>query len=183
MSRPDDAERQETWFGCPVAWGGAEWEVAFEAELLDRALPLANPQLSSYLARRANALHAALPSDTGDAGRVRQEVAFRLAHGEPTVVDVARRLAMSPRTLHRRLREESTTFSDIVESLRRERAESLLADGAMSASQVAVLLGYAEPAAFFRAFRRWTGMTPSAWRSGVAGRASAATAEGATHNA
>lgn len=164
MARPDDAGRQEQWFGCPVAWGSAQLEIAFDAAVLDWPLPLANPQLSSYLARRADELHSALPVPTGDAGRVRLEIAALLAFGEPNIGDVAKRLAMSARTLHRRLQAESTSFSAIVESLRRERAELLLADSTMSASQVAMLLGFAEPATFFRAFRRWTGMTPSAWR-------------------
>lgn len=164
MPRPADAERQEQWFGCPVAWGSALLEVAFDATVLDLTLPLANPQLSQYLARRAEELHAALPVPTGEAGRVRQEVATMLAFGEPTIADVARRLAMSARTVHRRLQEESTSFSAIVETLRRERAELLLTDAGTSASQVAMLLGYAEPATFFRAFKRWTGMTPSEWR-------------------
>jgi AraC-like DNA-binding protein len=164
MTRPNDAERQEQWFACPVSWGGPLMELAFDASVLELTLPLANPNLSSYLARRADELHAALPSETTDADRVRREVAALLAFGEPAVADVAKRLAMSVRTLHRRLQDESTSFSAIVESLRRERAELLLADATTSASQVAMLLGYAEPATFFRAFRRWTGMTPSTWR-------------------
>jgi AraC-like DNA-binding protein len=78
---------------------------------------------------------------------------------------VARRLAVSDRTLHRRLAGEGTTFAALVDEARRERAQLLLEDRRLSCSEVAFLLGYAEPAAFFRAFRRWTGETPQAWRT------------------
>jgi AraC-like DNA-binding protein len=79
---------------------------------------------------------------------------------------VARRLALSARTLHRRLAEEGTGFSALVDEVRRTRALALLEDGKLAASQAAFLLGFQDPAAFFRAFRRWTGTTPRAWREG-----------------
>jgi AraC-like DNA-binding protein len=89
-----------------------------------------------------------------------------LVSGEPKQGEVARVLAVSARTLARRLAEEGTTLGGLVEEARRERALLLLDDHSLSCSEIAFLLGYSEPAAFFRAFKRWTGTTPQALRRG-----------------
>lgn len=165
LPRPRDPERHEQWFGCPVSWGGGTFEVAFHATMLALPLPRAEPHLFGYLARRVEALHAALPVGARWSERAGREIGDLLARGEPRLADVARRLAVSERTLHRRLAEEDTRFADLVDAARRERATLLLDDPHLSVAQVAFLLGYAEPAAFFRAFRRWTGGTPQQWRA------------------
>ena len=165
MPAPLDPERHERWFGCPVSWGAPLFEVAFEASVLDLPLPKRDPALFGYLARRVEALHEALPEDVRWADKVRREIGVQLAHGEPRIADIARRLAVSDRTLHRRLTEEDTTFAAILDALRRERAELLLENKRLNSSEVAFLLGYVEPAAFFRAFKRWTGETPQEWRA------------------
>ena len=164
LTRPADASAHEQWFRCPVAWGGARFEMAFDAEVLDRPLPRNDPRLFAYLAQQAERLLAAAPLDDSALAHVRREVAAALPTGEPQQALVARRLAMSARTMQRRLATEGTTFAAIVDAVRRERAELLLSDARLTASEVAFLLGFSEPAAFFRAFRRWTGMTPQQWR-------------------
>lgn len=165
LPRPADPSAIERHFACPVAWGGALFEIAFDAGLLDVPLPRSDPRLFGYLARRAEELLARLPDDASWADRVRREIGALLADGEPRLAQVAQRLAVSERTLHRRLDDEGTGFAALVEEARRARAELLLEDPALSASEVAFLLGYTEPAAFFRAFKRWTGATPQAWRA------------------
>jgi AraC-like DNA-binding protein len=176
LPRPRDPERHERWFGCPVSWGGAVLEVAFDAGVLALPLPRAEPRLFGYLARRVEALSGALPVAERWADRARREIGALLAHGEPRLGDVARRLAVSERTLHRRLAAEEVRFTELVDAARRERATLLLEDPRLSSSEIAFLLGYAEPAAFFRAFRRWTGATPQRWRADRAGAGSAVTA-------
>jgi AraC-like DNA-binding protein len=69
---------------------------------------------------------------------------------------------MSGRTLQRRLTDEGTRFADVVDAARRERALLLPEDATLSCTEIAFLLGYTEPAPFFRAFKRWTGMPPQA---------------------
>ena len=71
---------------------------------------------------------------------------------------------MTPRTLHRHLVENGTTFRQLKNSLLRGRAENLLRDRKISLTEASYLLGYSEPANFNRAFRRWTGLTPNVWR-------------------
>lgn len=168
MARAADADQVAAHLGCPVTWATPALELAFDAALLDRPLPRSDPRLFGYLARRTEELWAALPAEASVADRARREIGALLAQGEPRLGDVARRLALSERTLHRRLRDEGTSFATLLDEARRDRALLLLEDPRLSASEVAFLLGYAEPATFFRAFRRWTGATPQSWRKRAA---------------
>jgi AraC-like DNA-binding protein len=165
LSRPADPERYEQFFGCPVAWSGTAIEVAFDADLLDLPLPRADARLFGYLARRADELLERLPAQARWTERVREEIGAMLAQGEPRLEALARRMATSERTLHRRLAEEGSSFSMLLDEARRERAQLLLGDRTLSCSEIAFLLGYAEPAVFFRAFKRWTGTSPQAYRN------------------
>jgi AraC-like DNA-binding protein len=164
LARPADPRRHDAHFGCPVAWGAAALEVAFDASLLALPLPRSDARLFGYLARRADALLADLPATASFAGRARREIGGLLARGDASLAAVARALGVSDRTLHRRLRGEGTGFAALLDEARRERALVLLDDPALSASEVAFLLGFTDPAGFFRAFRRWTGDTPQRHR-------------------
>jgi AraC-like DNA-binding protein len=84
----------------------------------------------------------------------------------PSLDRVASTLGVSARTLQRQLREEGTSFAGVLTELRREMAPALLRDGRLAVSEVAFLLGYEDPSAFQRAFRRWFGRSPRAFRSG-----------------
>jgi AraC-like DNA-binding protein len=138
--------------------------VAFDAGLLDRPIPRADACLFGYLAKRADDLLARLPAYANATQRVRADIGAMLARGEPRLETIARAMAVSARTLHRRLAREGSRFSTLVDEVRRERALVLLEDRTLSCSEIAFLLGYAEPAVFFRAFKRWTGMSPHAYR-------------------
>ena len=164
LPRPAEPRRHEAFFACPVAWAAPELEIAFPAALLDLPLPRAEPRLAGYLRRRVDELVGRLPAEARFADRARRHIGALLAQGEARLALVARQLAVSERTLHRRLAEEGTGFAELVDDARRERAQILLDDRGLSASEVGFLLGYAEPGAFFRAFKRWTGQTPEAWR-------------------
>ncbi|MBV9931225.1 MAG: helix-turn-helix transcriptional regulator [Alphaproteobacteria bacterium] len=91
-----------------------------------------------------------------------------LLPGGARMVAVARALGCSRQTLYRRLREEGEGFERLVERVRRRLALRLLGDPAISVKEAAYRLGFAEPAAFSRAFKRWTGRSPAAWRSAQA---------------
>jgi len=164
LPRPADPERHEAFFACPVAWSAPLLEVAFDAALGDLPLPRNDPQLMSYLARRADALLARLPAEASHVDRARRVIGELLATGDARLPVVAQRLGTSERTLHRRLADEGATFAALVDEARRERATLLLGDRGLSCSEVAFLLGYTESAPFFRAFKRWTGLTPQAFR-------------------
>ncbi|MBU3868565.1 helix-turn-helix transcriptional regulator, partial [Streptomyces sp. 4503] len=82
----------------------------------------------------------------------------------PELPEVAARLAVSPATLRRRLREEGTSFQELKDTVRRDEAVSSLTEGAEPIADLAARLGFSEDTAFHRAFRRWTGSTPGAYR-------------------
>lgn len=162
--RPADPSAHEALFRCAIRWGAPALELAFDGDIAARRLPRADERLFGYLSRRTEALAAALPASAAIEDVVRREIGLHLARGAPSIDDIAAMLGQSGRSLQRRLKAVGTSFSDLLETAQHERALVLLADPELSASDVAVLLGFAEPSAFFRAFRRWTGTTPGTWR-------------------
>lgn len=96
---------------------------------------------------------------------VEAQLEMLLASGGFRVASVARALGCSRQTLYRRLKAEGTTFAQLLDDLRRRCALGLLRTGDLSVKQIAYRLGFSEPAAFSRAFKRWTGKTPRAMRS------------------
>lgn len=99
--------------------------------------------------------------------QARDAIAARIGNGEMCMEFVAMSLAMSVPTLRRRLEDEGTTFTELVDDLRRDLAERYLRDSRRSISEIASLLGFAHAPAFHKAFRRWKGVTPSAHRTRI----------------
>lgn len=87
-----------------------------------------------------------------------------LADGKPSLDRVATALRVSPRTLQRRLAEEGTSLQSEIEDIRKRMGTALLRDRSHSVEDIAFLLGYSEPSAFYRSFKRWTGATPGQFR-------------------
>jgi len=105
-----------------------------------------------------------LPSPADVVGRVREAIEAELRGGDPRLESIARRLAMSPRTLQRRLRDHGVLFNDVLDAMRFRAAKSYLAKRDVAAREVAYLLGFAEQSSFNRAFKRWSGQTPVDYR-------------------
>lgn len=103
---------------------------------------------------------------SGFSMNVRAAIGAALPGTEPTLAAVARQLGTSARTIQRKLEAEGSSFGAEVDCVRRERAERFLRQKDVSIAEVSWLVGFAEQSAFARAFRRWTGMRPSAWRTG-----------------
>jgi len=96
--------------------------------------------------------------------KVEQYVEPLLASGAVRIDEVARALGCSRQTLYRRLKAEGATFAGLVDGVRRRLALRLLRDEGVSVKEAAWRLGFSDPAAFSRAFKRWTGESPSAAR-------------------
>jgi AraC-like DNA-binding protein len=88
-----------------------------------------------------------------------------LTGGIPDIQAVAKELGMSDRTLQRRLSDENTSFKRLLTLTRHEQAREYLSDPSLDIKEVAFLIGYEDQNSFYRAFRRWEGVTPSIWRS------------------
>ena len=124
----------------------------------------AETKLAEYLDRLAEQELATLPRHDTYALRTGRAIWKDLSEGQPSLETVASELGVSSRTLQRRLREENTSFAQVVEALRKQIAPTLLSDESLAIYEIAYLLGYADPSAFFRAFRRWHGRSPAAHR-------------------
>jgi AraC-like DNA-binding protein len=152
-------------FGSLVRFGETDDRVVLRLDDLRAPVRSADPTLLPMLEAHAQERLAALERKGAVSRRVLHEVARRLNGTAPEVGVVASALAMSPRALQRALKEEGSTFQSILDEARRAVAERELRSPGATAAEVALLLGYSESSAFTRGFRRWTGMTPSAWAS------------------
>jgi AraC-like DNA-binding protein len=163
--RPADVARYVEVFRCPLVFDDEVTSLTLPASTLSLEVKRADPQLCAYLEDHARTLLARLPQDERLSDRVKRLIAQELRGGEPAQAAVARQLGMSGRTLQRRLQQEGTSFTALLDEMRRQHALLYLQDRRMAVYEVAYLLGYREPSAFFRAFRRWTGETPQALRA------------------
>jgi AraC-like DNA-binding protein len=131
------------------------WELPFRRR---------DPVLRELLERQANEVMARLPPMSALALEVRRVLASRVAGGDTRIGAVARALTTSTRSLQRQLAAQGLSYQELVDQTRKEAAQRYLADTALPIAEVAYLLGYSEPAAFHRAFKRWSGATPHAFR-------------------
>ena len=129
-------------------------------------LESADPGLSLMMEREARDLLADFDINSNLVSAVRARIYQQLADGEPSLESVADSLGMAARTLSARLARRSLRFADILDGLRQSLAELYLQDSALSLTEIALLLGFAESSSFSRAFRRWRGTSPNQWRRG-----------------
>lgn len=155
---PDDLRAHRRHYGRAVRFGCDRDALVLDAGALRRELPMSDAALSNYF---LDQLEAATPSATW-AGRVAEEIERALPNGTPTLATCARTMGASQRSLQRYLATEGTSFQDVLSETRRDLAERWLGRGSYSIAEVAFMLGFSEPSAFHRAFRRWTGSTPGA---------------------
>ena len=167
---PPDERAHKAFFRCQLAWGAGLLRLTFPAEVLSAPLPRENASLFRYLSRRADVMRGEMAAEGDVLDKVLRAIVGALSQGEPDVGSIAKRVGMSTRSLQRRLGEHGKSFAQLLDKVRQERALDLLNDGRLSVTEVGYLLGYAEPGAFHRAFRRWTGDTPGQWRKRGAGR-------------
>jgi AraC-like DNA-binding protein len=139
-------------------------QLRFPARYLDRRLGTADPG-SAQLVTQQLERELALLGYSGDfPERVRAALSAGPA-GYPGLETVAERLCVSSRTLKRRLQEHGASFQSLLDEARKRDSIRLLADSVLSVEQVAQRVGYSDPANFTRAFRKWTGTTPSRYRA------------------
>jgi AraC-like DNA-binding protein len=149
-------------FGVAPEFGAPRNVAVLEAAALDLPLPQADELTAAMTERQCRKLVKQRRSRAGVAGVVRDEL-VRTPGDMPALDEVAERLAVSERTLRRRLADEGTSFRALVDEVRSALAEELLSTGSLSVEQVARRLGYAETASFTHAFTRWKGVSPRAW--------------------
>lgn len=158
----DEAARS---FGAPVLYGQTTNELVLSARDLERTLFLANPELGRSLERFAGARPARQRDAQTFADRVYGIARDRLLKGEVADLEgVAEAIQIAPRVLQLRLQREETAFRLVLDAVRADLARTGLADETVSLVDLAFLLGYSEQSAFTRAFKRWEGVSPGAYR-------------------
>lgn len=153
--------------GAPVRFGARAMRIDVARTLLELPLSTTDDELARALRPVVDAALARLPSEDDVVERARRELVDTLRSGAPEMRALARRLRTSSRTLQRVLATNGTSYKTLVDEVRRELAMGYLADGRMTLPDVAVLLGFSQQSALTRAFKRWTGGTPTAFRSTV----------------
>lgn len=147
-----------------VHWGMPTCGIRWPVHLLDDPLPQASKLALDDALRQCEQTERLLGKRMNEiAERVRRQLVLQ-DDRYPGLEAVAERLNMSTRTVRRRLQDQGLRFIDLVHTARRRDAFSLLTRPTLEVAQIAQMLGYADPANFTRAFRQWTGLTPSAWR-------------------
>ena len=161
---PDNTTEHQRIFGCTPEFEHHRNELVFGRELLNVPMAKADAALQQIVETQVVAVIARLPKGEATTDAVRRLLATELGEGQPTLEQIAPRLHMSPRTLHRRLEEEGTSFRQVLTEVRRELAARHLSERRLAIGEIAFLLGFSEPSAFHRAFKRWTGHGPLSYR-------------------
>jgi AraC-like DNA-binding protein len=159
-SKPPDIAEHRRFFGGTPSFEAGENSICIDDDVLDRPCPQANRGLLKVLDRHASELLARAPNAATLSARLRAHLVNVLSDGAPSVEQVAERFKMSARTLSRGLRAEGTSFKEVLDQLRLERASEMLRQRTLSIAEIAFLLGFADVSAFYRAFKRWTDKTP-----------------------
>jgi AraC-like DNA-binding protein len=150
-------------FRAPIQFAAGRDAMIFRREDVERPLPTAN-HLLARTNERIVADYMARLDDKRFPDRVRACLVEMMPAGTVEAETLAHRLNLSLRTLQRRLAKAGTSYSELLDEARRELALRYIGEDRMSIKETTYLLGFSEPANFTRAFRRWTGMSPSSFR-------------------
>jgi AraC-like DNA-binding protein len=162
--RPPRTDELARFFRCPLEFNGATTELTFPPRYLSLAVTGASPFLSQLIEAHAREQLRTMESESS-ADVVGRLIVTVMATETPRLETVARRLGCSARTLQERLRREESSFAKALDKVRHDLALHYVADPTIRLLEVPLLLQYSEPSPFYRAFNRWTGMTPAQYRA------------------
>jgi AraC-like DNA-binding protein len=162
---PSYVDEYQRIFQAPIEFEAVNNLLVFEPDVLALSAEYYDRSLHQILKRYADDSVSNLPENAGGVThQVVEGIKQVLQGGEPTVASIAKRLFMSPRTLHRKLKEENTSFTRLRDQLRCDLAKSMLKNPKLSITDISFLLGFSQPSAFNRAFKRWKDTTPQQFR-------------------
>ncbi|WP_236142940.1 AraC family transcriptional regulator [Nostoc sp. CMAA1605] len=163
--RPDDISEYERIFATGLHFSMPTNRIIFDANCLNWSILSANPHLLNVFEQHAQTMLEAMNREDDYTRKVVQEIIKQLKGNLPPIEAVARNLAISVRQLQRELQAEGTSYQQLLDQTRKELALRYLQSPHTPIYDVAFLLGFSEPSAFHRAFKRWTGQTPKAYRA------------------
>lgn len=162
--RAPKGSKHRDYFGCEVRYASQRAAMHLASTDLDRPFPGHNPELLQMLTPALAAALREITANSSTSEQVKVVLKRRMPSGRPDLVDVARELGMSERTLQRRITENGSTYRQLLEEARRELGRQMLDNPGSEIDEIAYLLGYQDTSSFYRAFREWEGVTPSQWR-------------------
>lgn len=159
---PADRTAWRRYFRSAIYFDATECEVVFGNQCLQKEPPTADALLFRHLEQEARLMHDLHRGNLVDSlpGVLRRS----LLDGRFSAPEIAESFGLHERTLHRRLKEAGTSFRQELDQVRRVLSEQLLENTDMAVSDIATTLGYADASGFIRAFERWCGISPNAWR-------------------
>ena len=163
-SAPDHALLYRKYLGCPVRFGQPLSELVYPKSILSAKPRMAHGLTSKILQDTCDRILGEVKTSTGVAGEVYQIIASTPGHS-PSMEEVARQIAITVRTLNRKLHAEGTSFTQILDDVRFNLAREYLRSTKLSIEDISELVGFSEATNFRHAFRRWTGSTPARFRS------------------
>ena len=163
---PKSKTAHERYFNCAVHFSSENDALAISRDALASPNHMADDGISRFLLSHLESEIESVESESVES-LVQRVVSRSLSEGVPRMEKVARRLGMSERTLHRRLSGKGLSFKELTDTTRRQLAQNLLDQSSYSLAEVAFLTGFSEQSAFNRAFKRWAGQTPTAYRKRV----------------
>lgn len=161
---PDTDEDRHALFSCPITFSAPANRLIFSADYLD--LPLVQNELSLSRFLR-DSLAQLLQGDVQQMGlpaQIRALLSKEYGHDFPDFSEVCDALNMTPQTLRRRLKDVGTSYQQIKDNIREEASVYYLSKPELSIDEIALLMGFSEASSFHRAFKKWTGKTPSIYR-------------------
>lgn len=161
--RPEHGAEYDLLFSCPLQFKAAQSSLLFHSRYLNMPLLQDERTLKRFLERSPADL-LSRPDDGDSLSSQLRRLLNRDRSSWPDLETVAAHLHISPQTLRRHLREEGSSFQELKDQLRRDIAIYHLGRADLSLQQIAEQLGFSEPSAFHRAFKKWTGLTPGAYR-------------------
>ena len=164
VEAPPQREAYREYFGVPLAVGSADC-ITFAAADAGQPFLTENAGMWAFFEAGLAEKLSDLDVGAGMQERVRGALREMLPAGESAIEMAAQRLALTKRTLQRKLAEESSSYQEVLTATRRELAQHYLARSSVSLAEVAYLLGFQDGNSFIRAFRGWTGQTPGEYRA------------------
>lgn len=163
---PRHLDEYQQFFGAPVTFDAKVGQLQFDARYLKRSARRSEDALKRFLRAAPGIFLTGYKYEEGALGAVMALLKERDPIDWPAFPQLAAQLHMSAPTLRRQLAQQGQSYRGLKSDLRRDRAKALLGNTSLPVSEISHRLGYAEPSAFFRAFRGWTAQTPEEWRKG-----------------
>ncbi len=160
---PKTIAEYERIFCCPVHFGQKQNSMTLDWSIVNTPILMANPGLLEYFEEYAQNFLSEMERKDEHARAVTKIILSRLDDESLTIDKVAKEMAVSVRTLQKRLEEEGVVFSDLLKDIRQRLAQKYLREN-YSVEQITYLLGFSEPSVFRKAFKKWSGVTPREYR-------------------